>query len=145
MLFRSSMKVKSESEVAQLCLTLIDLMDCSLPGSSVHGFSRQEYWSGLPFPFPGDLPDPGIEAGSPALYTDALSSEPPGKLPVAPRAHKHGREELPDVRGQGQKPGGPHAQGAAAKRSYPTSEVRGGSREEQPNVQGAVAARAQEG
>ena len=43
------------------------------------GFSRQEYWSGLPFPSPGDLPDPGIEPGSPALQADALSSEPPGK------------------------------------------------------------------
>ena len=43
------------------------------------GFSRQEYWSGLPFPSPGDLPDPGIELGSPALQADALSSEPPGK------------------------------------------------------------------
>ena len=36
-------------------------LDCTLPGSSVMGFSRQEYWSGLPFPTPGDLPDPGIE------------------------------------------------------------------------------------
>ena len=43
-------------------------------------FSRQEYWSGLPFPFPGDLPDPGIESESPALHTDSLLSEPPGKL-----------------------------------------------------------------
>ena len=43
------------------------------------GFSRQEYWSGLPFPSPGDLPSPGIEPGSPALQVDALSSEPPGK------------------------------------------------------------------
>ena len=43
------------------------------------GFSRQEYWSGLPFPSPGDLPDPGIKAGSPALEADALASEPPGK------------------------------------------------------------------
>ena len=42
-------------------------------------FSRQEYWSGLPFPSPGDLPNPGIEPGSPALQTDALPSEPPGK------------------------------------------------------------------
>ena len=47
------------------------------------GISRQEYWSGLPFPSPGDLPDPGIELGSPALQTDALPSEPPGK-PQAP-------------------------------------------------------------
>ena len=44
------------------------------------GFSRQEYWSGLPFPSPGDLPDPGIEPRSPALEADALTSELPGKL-----------------------------------------------------------------
>ena len=43
------------------------------------GFSRQDYWSGLPFPCPGDLPNPEIELGSPALQTDALSSEPLGK------------------------------------------------------------------
>ena len=43
------------------------------------GFSRQEYWSGLPFPSPGDLPNPGIEPGSPAFQADALTSEPPGK------------------------------------------------------------------
>ena len=42
-------------------------------------FSRQEYWSGLPFPSPGGLPDSGIEPGSPALQADALLSEPPGK------------------------------------------------------------------
>ena len=39
------------------------------------GFSRQECWSGLPFPSPGDLPDPGIEPGSPTLQVDALPSE----------------------------------------------------------------------
>ena len=43
------------------------------------GFSSQEYWSGLPFPSPGDLPNPGIEPRSPALQTDALPSEPLGK------------------------------------------------------------------
>ena len=43
------------------------------------GFSQQEYWSGLPFPFPEDLPDPGIKPRSPALQADALPSEPPGK------------------------------------------------------------------
>ena len=109
---------KSQSKVSQSCAILSDPMDCSLPGSSVHGifqarepsrvplpslrlvylesekvkvkllshvrifatpwtvahqappsmgFSRQEYWSGLPFPSPGDLPDPGIEPRSPAL------------------------------------------------------------------------------
>ena len=45
------------------------------------GFSRQECWSGLPFPSPGDLPDPGIEPRSPALQADALPSEPPEKPP----------------------------------------------------------------
>ena len=43
------------------------------------GFSRHEYWSGLQFPSPGDLPDPGIEPGSPTFQADALTSEPPGK------------------------------------------------------------------
>ena len=50
------MKVKSENEVAQSCPTLSDPADCSLPGSSIHGFSRQEYWSGVP------LPSPDLEA-----------------------------------------------------------------------------------
>ena len=44
------------------------------------GFSRQEHWSGVPFTSSGDLPDPGIKPGSPALQADALPSEPPGKL-----------------------------------------------------------------
>ena len=44
-------------------------------------FSRQEYWIGLPFPSPGDLPNPGIEPQSPALQADSLLSEPPGKPP----------------------------------------------------------------
>ena len=136
------MKVKSESEVAQSCVTPSDPMDCSLPGSSVHGiyqagvlewvaiafsikdgihssikflnsrhkgvqgcvcvcvcvchsvmsdsvtpwnvacqaplsmeFSRQGYWSGLPLPSPGSLPNPGIEPWSPALQVYALPSE----------------------------------------------------------------------
>ena len=43
------------------------------------GFPRQEYWSGLPFASPGDLPDPGIEPRSPTLQADTLTSEPPGK------------------------------------------------------------------
>ena len=50
------MKVKSEREVAQSCPTLGDPMDCSPPGFSIHGISRQEYWSGVPSPFPGDQP-----------------------------------------------------------------------------------------
>ena len=47
------------------------------------GFSRQAYWSGLLFPSPGDLPDPGIEPWSPALQADALTSEPPEKALIA--------------------------------------------------------------
>ena len=128
------MKVKSESEVAQLCPTPSDPMDCSLPGSSVHGifqarvlkwgaikklysilcknlygkvsvcqspshvqpfatpwtilahqdplsmqFSRQEYWRGLPFSSPEDLPNREIEPCSPVLQVDSLLSEPQGK------------------------------------------------------------------
>ena len=56
--------------VAKSYPTPCDPLDCSLPGSSVHEFSRQEYQSGLPFPPPGDLPDPGIEPVSPALQAD---------------------------------------------------------------------------
>ena len=44
------------------------------------GFSRQEYWNGLPFPSPGDLPEPGIEPRSPPLQVDSLLSKPPTKL-----------------------------------------------------------------
>ena len=72
---------KKESEVAQSCLTLCHLMDCSVAyqGPLSMEFSRQEYWIGLPFPCPGDLPDPGIKPGSPTLQADALPSGPPGK------------------------------------------------------------------
>ena len=61
---------------------------CQVPPAM--GLSRQECWSGLPFPSPGDLPGPGIEPGSPALQTDALPSEPPGKpiLTVGPQFNK---------------------------------------------------------
>ena len=55
----------------QSCLTLCNPMECILPGSSAMGFSRQEYWSGLPCPPPGDLPDPGIELES--LMSPALA------------------------------------------------------------------------
>ena len=55
-------------------------MDYTPPGSSVHGILQAQNWSGLPFPSPGDLPDPGIEPRFPALQADSLPSEPPGKL-----------------------------------------------------------------
>ena len=54
-------------------------MDCSPQASVSMRFSRQEYQSGLPFPSPGDLPDPAIDPRSPALQADSLLSEPPGK------------------------------------------------------------------
>ena len=62
--------------VIQSSPTLFDSTDSSLSGSSVHW---QEYCSGLPFPPPGDLPNPGIEPGSPALQADSLPSDLPGK------------------------------------------------------------------
>ena len=65
--------------VAQPCPTLFSPMDCSPPGSSVQGFSKQEYWSMLPCPPPGDLPFPGIEPRCPALQVYSLPSEPQGK------------------------------------------------------------------
>ena len=51
---------RSEVLVVWSCLTLQDLMDCSPPGSSVHGILWQEYWNGLPFPSPGDFPTQGL-------------------------------------------------------------------------------------
>ena len=64
--------------VTQSRLTVCDPMDCGQAPLSMD-FSRQEYWSGLPFPSPGDLQDPGIEPGSPALQADSLLSESEGK------------------------------------------------------------------
>ena len=79
-IFHCTIIIGKWSEVAQSCPTLCNRMDCNLSGSSVHGiFQARECWSGLPFPSPGDLPNPGIEPGCPALQADALPSEPPGK------------------------------------------------------------------
>ena len=76
------MKVKVKVKVKVKSLSRVRLSGTpwtvALPGSPSMGFSRQEYWSGLPFPSPGDLPDPGIKPGSPALEADALTSEPQG-------------------------------------------------------------------
>ena len=69
------MKVKTLSHVR----LFVTPWTVAYQASPSMGFSRQEYWSGLPFPSPGDLPDSGIEPGSPALEADALTSEPPGK------------------------------------------------------------------
>ena len=65
--------------MAQSCLTLCDPMDYSLPGPLSMEFSSQEYWSGLSFPSSGDVPDPGIKPGSPALQADSLPTELLGK------------------------------------------------------------------
>ena len=69
-----------ESEVTQSFLTLCDPWTVAHQAPPSMGFSRQEYWSGFPFPSPGDLLDPGIEPRSPTLQPDTLTSEPPGKL-----------------------------------------------------------------
>ena len=67
------------------------------------GFSRQEYWSGLPFPSPGDLPNPGIEPGFPALVADALTSELPGKPNPSANAGQSCPVTLPSVWDQAQR------------------------------------------
>ena len=67
-----------ESVVAELHPTLCNPMDCSPPGSFVHGILQARILEWVPFPSPGDLPDPGIEPGSPTSQADALPSEPPG-------------------------------------------------------------------
>ena len=72
----------------QLCQTLCDPMNCSPPGSSVHGILQAEYWSELPTPSPGYLPDPGIEPRSPTLQADALTAAPPGKPTGGPAKTK---------------------------------------------------------
>ena len=74
------LKINACSLVAKSCLTLFATQwTVALQAPLSMGFSRQEYWSGLPFPSPGDLPDPGIKLGSPALQADSLPSELPGK------------------------------------------------------------------
>ena len=76
MIKQKKVKVKSLSSV-QLFLTPWTV---AYQAPQSMGISRQEYWSGLPFPSPGELPDPGIKLVSPALEADTLPSEPPGKL-----------------------------------------------------------------
>ena len=75
--------LKVKVTVTQSCPTLCNPRDCSLSGSSSMEFSRQEYWCGLPCPPPGDLLNPGIKTGSPALQADSLSFQPPGKPSLA--------------------------------------------------------------
>ena len=63
--------------VTNSCLTLVTPQTVARQAPLPMGFSRQGYWSGLPFPSPGDLPDPGIRPGSPALQADSIATEPP--------------------------------------------------------------------
>ena len=74
--------VRLGAQLLQSCLTLWDPVDCSSPGSSVHGLSHPEYWSGLPCLTPWDLPNLGIKPespASPALQVDSLPTKPLGK------------------------------------------------------------------
>ena len=71
---------ESESEVVQCVELFATQWTVAHQAPPSMGFSRQEYWSGLPFPSPGNLPNPGIEPRSPTFQADALTSEPPGKL-----------------------------------------------------------------
>ena len=70
-LFSENLKVKVKSLSHVRLFATLWTVPCQAPLSM--GFSRQEYWSGLPFPSPGDLPDPGIEPSSPTLKADALT------------------------------------------------------------------------
>ena len=71
--------VKVKVKLLSCVPTLCDPMDCRLSGFSIHGIFWQEYWSGLPIPSPGYLPNPGIKPRSPALQADSLPTEPLGK------------------------------------------------------------------
>ena len=77
--FFSIMKVKVKVKSLSRVRLFVSPWTVAHQASWSMGSSRQEYWSGLPFPSPGDLPDPGIEQRSPTLQADALTSEPPGK------------------------------------------------------------------
>ena len=87
-------------ELLQSHPTLCDPMVCSPPGFSVHGILQQEYWSGLPCPLPGDLPDPGIELESPvapefqedSLLFFCIGTLPNGKVGLG--CHKRARPDL---------------------------------------------------
>ena len=65
--------------ISKSCPFFCDRVNCSPPGSSVHGFPKQEYWSGLPFPPPDGLPNPGIKSNLFHWQADSFTAEPPGK------------------------------------------------------------------
>ena len=74
LVFIAASHIITEVFIAQSCLTLCGPMSCNLPDCPWNSPGK-EYWSGLPCPFPGDLPDPGTEPGSPILQADSLPSE----------------------------------------------------------------------
>ena len=80
---------KVEVLVAQLCPTLWDSVDCSPPGSSVHGILQARILVWVAIPFSGDLPDPEVEPGSSALQADSLLFESPGKPRGTPKLLGH--------------------------------------------------------
>ena len=77
-------------EVAQLCRTLCNPTDCNPPGSSIHGIFQAWILEWLPFPSPGDLPDPGMEPGSPTLQADAFTIWATREVPL-----NHKKEWMP--------------------------------------------------
>ena len=84
---------EKESGLAQSCPTLCDLVDCSLPRYSIHGIFQAIVLEWAAISFSRDLPDPGMEPGSPALQTDALPSEPSGKSTKLQLTNRKPREK----------------------------------------------------
>ena len=78
-IFQDEDYVEGERTIRSVCQTLCDPVDYSPPESSVHGVFQARILKWVPFPSPGDLPNPGIKPRSPALQADSSSSEPPGK------------------------------------------------------------------
>ena len=77
--------------------TLCNPIDCSPPGTSVHGMSQAEYWSGLPFPFPGDLSNPELEPVSPTWQAHSLLLSHLGSSPMAGGGLELAHSPLPSV------------------------------------------------
>ena len=75
---RTKVKEQKEREIAQVCLTVCDPIDCSLPGSSVHGISQARILAWVAISFSSGSSRPGIKPKSPTLEADSLPSEPPG-------------------------------------------------------------------
>ena len=92
LVFIAASHIRTKVLAAQSCLTLCNPTSCSLPDCPEKSPGK-EYWSGLPCPFPGDLPDPGIKLGSSALQADSLPSELREKPIIAKRWKQHTRPQ----------------------------------------------------